>query len=90
MSSGTPPGGLDARLLLSPVPRDSDAIVPTLSQLRGELLHLARGDHLDVLGYLSQPEARPPHVDWLRSFSGYRSPEFAATWGAVADFLARD
>lgn len=71
-----------------PGPRDNDAIVPTLSQLHGELVHAERADHLDVLGYFDGPDAAPPHVDWLRSRSRYDRAAFSATWDAVAEFVA--
>lgn len=72
----------------APRPRDNDAIVPTLAQLHGELIHASRADHLDVIGYFNGPAADPPHVDWLRSRSRYDRADFAATWQAVAAFLA--
>jgi len=73
----------------APSPADNDAIVPTLSQLHGELIHAERADHLDVIGYFRGPDSEPAHVDWLRSRSNYDRAAFEATWAAVADFLAR-
>lgn len=66
---------------------DNDAIVPTLSQVHGELVHVATGDHLDVLGYFRGPSSAPPHVDWLRTCSDYDRADFEATWNAVADWI---
>ena len=73
----------------APSARDNDAIVPTLSQLHGELIHAERADHLDVLGYFRGPDSDPAHVDWLRSRSDYDRRAFESTWAAVAAFLAR-
>ena len=72
----------------APTARDNDAIVPTLSQLHGELIAAAVGDHLDVLGYFRGPLHRPPHVDWLRTKSDFGRREFAAVWDGVAGFIA--
>lgn len=64
----------------------SDGIVPSRSQVWGELLHVAKADHLDVLGHY---EEEPQHVSWLKSASHFRGPQFDALWRHVADFVAR-
>ncbi|MEM9455517.1 MAG: triacylglycerol lipase [Myxococcota bacterium] len=65
----------------------NDGFVPTLSQIHGELVHVARADHLDVMGYFRQPgDGR--HVDWLASGSGFRRHHFEALWRSVARFIA--
>jgi triacylglycerol lipase len=71
-----------------PAPADNDGIVPTRSQPWGRLLYAARADHLDVLGHFRDPEAHPPHVDWLASGSGFDRHRFDALWRAVARFVA--
>jgi len=65
----------------------NDGFVPTLSQLHGELLHAARADHLDVMGYFRQP-GDPRHVDWLASGAGFRRDAFERLWRSVARFIA--
>ena len=72
-----------------PTARSNDGVVPTLSQLRGELIHAARADHLDVCGHFRDPDHDPPHVDWFVSGSEFRRPQFDALWSDVADFLLR-
>ena len=68
-------------------PHTNDGFVPMLSQLHGELVHAARADHLDVMGYFRQPgDGR--HVDWLASGSGFRRHDFEALWQSVAGFIA--
>lgn len=69
---------------------DNDAMVPTTSQVWGELLHAAEADHLDILGHFSGPELDPPHFDWIRSGSGFRRPAFEAVWEDVYAFLRRE
>ncbi|MBA2664069.1 MAG: triacylglycerol lipase [Bradymonadaceae bacterium] len=69
--------------------RDNDGVVPTLSQLWGEVIHTAKADHLDVCGHFNDPAHVPPHVDWFISGSGFRRPDFEALWGDVAEFMAR-
>lgn len=66
----------------------NDGMVPTRSQIWGHLLHIARADHLDVMGYFRDPNHDPPHMDWLATRSGFDRQRFSALWGAVARFIA--
>ncbi|MCA9656809.1 MAG: triacylglycerol lipase [Myxococcales bacterium] len=70
-----------------PDPAANDAIVPTLSQVWGEVLACAWGDHLDVLGHFDGG-ADDLHNDWLRSLSDFRVQDFDRIWARVADFIA--
>ncbi|EDM74404.1 hypothetical protein PPSIR1_17110 [Plesiocystis pacifica SIR-1] len=63
---------------------DSDGMVPTRSQIHGELIHAATADHLDVIGHFHAPEHEPPHHDWIASTSRFGRAEFVALWEAVA------
>lgn len=71
-----------------PDKRSTDGIVPTRSQVWGELIHAARGDHLDTCGHFDDPTHEPPHIDWLASGSKFRRPAFEALWNDVAQFIA--
>lgn len=68
-------------------PLDNDGMVPTNSQLHGELIHAATADHLDVIGHLHEPEHDPPHHDWIASGSNFGRRQFDAMWGAVAEWI---
>ncbi len=68
-------------------PATNDGIVPTLSQLHGRVLHVARADHLDVVGHYTLAGGRT--ADWLPSGAGFLSEAFDATWQAVAAAIAR-
>ena len=46
-------------------PATNDGVVPSLSQLHGRLLHVARADHLDVVGHYTLAGGRT--ADWLPS-----------------------
>lgn len=70
-----------------PDPTDNDGVVPTLSQVHGEVVHATCGDHLDVIGHYGDTTTTPPHVDWLVTGSGFDGARFASTWNAVADWL---
>lgn len=88
-----------------PDARSNDAIVPTRSQVWGEVVHAAWADHLDVIGHF-QPrrsasrragepgpksdDAPPVHADWIRTMSGFGNDEFAAVWSDVARFAFAD
>jgi hypothetical protein len=70
-----------------PDPTDNDGVVPTLSQVHGDLLHAACADHLDVIGHFGDTATTPPHVDWLVTGSGFDRARFETCWTAVADYL---
>ena len=78
---------LDRGLGFKATPGISDGIVPTLSQLHGRLLHVARADHLDVVGHYTLAKGRTG--DWLPSGAGFTPGAFEATWQAVAATIAR-
>jgi triacylglycerol lipase len=78
---------LDRGLGFAATPGISDGIVPTLSQLHGRLLHVARADHLDVVGHYTLASARTG--DWLPSGAGFTPAAFEGTWEAVAAAIAR-
>jgi hypothetical protein len=67
--------------------RSNDGMVPTLSQLRGELLAAVWADHLDVIGHFHRPTHVPPHVDWLSSGTGFDREDFEAVWREIAVFI---
>ena len=66
----------------------NDGIVPTLSQLHGRLLHVARADHLDVVGHYTLAGGRT--ADWLPSGAGFTPDGFNAAWETVAATIAKD
>jgi hypothetical protein len=68
--------------------RSNDGMVPTLSQLHGEIVHAAFADHHDVIGHFHHPTHVPPHFDWLTSGTGFTRAGFEATWRDVAAFIA--
>lgn len=67
--------------------RDNDGVVPTLSQVWGQLLYAAEGDHLDVIGHFGDEHHRPPHHDWLATRSGFGRAQFERLWQSVTAFL---
>ncbi len=70
-----------------PARRANDGVVPTLSQVWGEVIRAVWADHLDVIGHFHHPTHVPPHFDWLVSGSGHTRKEFLTTWNAIATFL---
>jgi hypothetical protein len=77
---------LDAGLGAKVTPATNDGVVPTLSQVHGRLLHVARADHLDVVGHYTLAGGRT--ADWLPSGAGFTPEAFDATWEAVAAAIA--
>jgi hypothetical protein len=65
----------------------SDGIVPTRSQVWGQVVAAVRADHLDVLGHFDDPDRVPPHYDWLCSGAGYTRADFEDTWRRVSRFI---
>lgn len=78
---------LDRGLGFVASPGISDGIVPTLSQLHGRVLHVARADHLDIVGHFTL--AGGSSGNWLPSGAGFTREAFDATWDAVAAAIAR-
>lgn len=66
----------------------TDGVVPTRSQVWGELIHAARADHLDACGHFDDRNHTPPHVDWIAAGTGFDRPSFEALWTDVAQFIA--
>jgi hypothetical protein len=65
---------------------DNDAMVPTLSQVWGDVVHAAPGDHLDVIGHFADAHDSR-HVDWLHTHSGFGRSAFEQLWDDVARYL---
>ena len=70
-----------------PGPTDTDGVVPTLSQLWGELVYAENGDHLDVCGHFNDLDHDPPHYDWIATGSNFKRDQFESLWGTVSSFL---
>ncbi len=66
---------------------DNDGIVPTVSQLWGEVIDAVEADHFDVVGHYNDPLATIAHVDWLPSASSFNKRRFEMVWQNVANFL---
>ena len=71
-----------------PGPRDNDGVVPTRSQIWGEVIDAVDADHLDVIGHFRDPAHDPPHYDWLTSGSGFTRTAFEGVWMQVVGFMA--
>lgn len=84
---------LDAGLGRTAIGADTDGVVPVLSQVWGTVLHVAHGDHLDVvgqygaLGDASDAKDASWGGDWLPSDSGFDRAAFETLWSKVADFI---
>lgn len=68
--------------------RANDGIVPTLSQLWGEVICAVVADHHDVIGHFDDPDHDPPHYDWISSGSGFKRNDFEYLWVCVANWIA--
>jgi len=90
-----PPAPAQSERLLAlygelPGPHDNDGVVPTSSQLWGELIHATSADHLDVVGQFGRSDAASWSGDWIPSYSAFTGAEFVKLWRAVSDFILRD
>lgn len=70
-----------------PGPSENDGMVPTRSQLDGEVVHAAWADHLDVLGHFYAPAHVPPHFDWLNSATRFGRGDFLRAWRDCTRFM---
>jgi triacylglycerol lipase len=68
--------------------RANDGIVPTLSQLWGDVIAAVWADHHDVIGHFHRPTHVPRHFDWVASGTGFDRPQFEALWRKVAAYVA--
>ncbi|HLK11440.1 MAG TPA: hypothetical protein VKW76_08665 [Candidatus Binatia bacterium] len=71
-----------------PGAEENDGVVPTRSQVWGDVIHAARADHHDVLGHFDDPQHVPPHFDWLATGTGFDRTAFEALWEDVARWIA--
>lgn len=71
-----------------PTAQANDGLVPTRSQLHGDVVHVARADHHDVIGYFGDRKHNPGHLDWVATASGFRRYDFERLWTDVARFMA--
>lgn len=65
----------------------NDGVVPTLSQLWGELVYAANADHLDVIGHFASEARDIQRADLLPTHSRFDEIAFERLWSAVADFV---
>lgn len=69
--------------LVRDLPDDAhDGVVPTLSQVWGDVVATVRADHLDAIGHFGGAHG----ADWLPSGSGFDDDRFEELWGDVAGF----
>jgi triacylglycerol lipase len=66
----------------------NDGFVPTRSQIHASVIHVARADHHDVIGYFDDRDHDPPHMDWVMTGCGFRRADFERLWTDVARFMA--
>ncbi len=85
--SGVPMKAPESLRLMGITAEDNDGIVPTLSQLHGELLKVIDADHLDVLGHFRDSVSHPPHYDWLVTGAGFDRGRFEGLWRLIVDTL---
>jgi triacylglycerol lipase len=69
-----------------PTQEANDGIVPTLSQVWGDLVAGVWADHHDVIGHFHLPTHVPPHFDWVASGSGFNRVHFEALWRDMAAY----
>ncbi len=69
--------------------RANDGIVPTLSQLWGDVIAVVWADHHDVIGHFHRPTHVPRHFDWVASGTGFDRPQFEWLWRKVAAYLGQ-
>lgn len=69
--------------------RSSDGIVPSASQIHGELLGVFESDHLDCVGHFPHRLHDGTDVSgWVRSGAKFNEQRFEVLWSRVADFIA--
>jgi len=79
-------GALEASLGEALDPSFNDGLVPTLSQLWGDLVWSGTADHLDILGHF-QGEKDTSHTDWQVSGAEFHEKDFDDAMDAIAHFF---
>lgn len=69
---------------------DSDGVVPTRSQIWGDLFHAVEGDHLDVVGHFNDKHTDPPHRDWIATGTNFNRKNFDELWNSVSSYILQD
>ncbi len=64
----------------------NDGIVPTMSQISGELIDVVVADHLDVVGQFRNAGGNPLG-DWLPSGSVFDEERFNLVWDSIAETI---
>ena len=67
---------------------DSDGIVPSRSQVFGEVIRAVVADHHDIVGHFHDENTQPPHIDWIASGSRFERTAFDSIWNEIADRIA--
>lgn len=73
-----------------PDTRANDGIVPTRSQVYGEVLHCTDADHLDVVGHYGARSYEAVMADWLPTRGDFDEGAFRALWFDIAAFIYRE
>ncbi|MEL6181170.1 MAG: hypothetical protein AAFS10_19595, partial [Myxococcota bacterium] len=82
--------GIDTGTLTVDAERTNDGIVPSASQLHGELLGVFASDHLDCVGHFPRITRNGTRVSgWVRSGAGFTPERLRHLWGNIADFIAQ-
>ena len=68
----------------------NDGVVPTASQVWGEVIHTASADHHDIIGHFKDNKHDPPHFDWLVTGSKFNRHCFEAAWIDIVNFISRN
>jgi pimeloyl-ACP methyl ester carboxylesterase len=68
-------------------PDANDGMVPTISQAWGDIITVAKADHLDVIGHFMDREHEPPHIDWLSTGSGFNRARFEEVWDHAVEWI---
>ena len=68
---------------------DNDGIVPSLSQVWGEVVRGVHADHLDVVGHFAPSAGQPGRIDIFASGSDFHEEAFEALWRGAARFISR-
>lgn len=80
---------LDSRLPFSVDATTNDGIVPSLSQVWGELGDVVEGDHLDVVGQYHRVWNGRRTAAWLKSGACFSDTAMSRLWHSVAEVVTQ-
>lgn len=68
----------------------NDGVVPTLSQVWGQIGGVYQADHMDVVGHFQHVNNGSSYHTWMMSGSGFNEDRFVTIWRDISEVVVRN